>query len=181
MPLGAIDSDFTVALLARPAKCKYAMLASKDRCCVGENQFRLEMYKDGRVGLAGLGIPGGVHYTSSTGDSNGYSNALTSPTPLPLGAWSHVAVTRQGGSYSLFFDGRLEAAYVVDAREPGLRHHNTLDLRYGSRFPPGSGSGLCDPFDGDIVEALFCPSFISSADIALLAQAARATVIGQVQ
>jgi len=81
----------------------YSMLASKDRACVAENQFRLEMYRDGRVGLAGLGIPGGVRYTTSSGDSMGYSNALTSSRALPLNAWTHVAVSRVGGSYTLYF------------------------------------------------------------------------------
>ena len=176
LSLGIIDSDFTLALLARPKRMAYSMLASKDRCCVGEHQFRLEMYLDCRVGLAGLGIPGGVRYTSSIGDRNGYSNALTSPCALPLHSWTHVAVTRRGGSYTLYFDGSAVAAVDVEASHPDLRHSNALPLRFGSRFPSGSGSGLCDPFDGDIVEAQFTPEFLNSADVAVVARAAKGTV-----
>ena len=68
------------------------MIASKDRCCVGQHQFRLELLSSGHIALAGLNIHGGSPGPRPDArDQNGYSSSLTTSKILPLNRQTHVA------------------------------------------------------------------------------------------
>lgn len=175
-PVGAPISigarDFSIALLVRPFSLEYAMLASKDRCGVASNQFRLELHASGKVALFGLGVPCGCGPSSPRPDSadpNGWSSSLTSAHALDIGRWSHVVLSRSRGAYTLYLDGAASASVHVDASAHDYAHDNAVDLRIGSRYPPGASAEMHNSLRGDVQRALFMWASLSADEVAKLA------------
>ena len=151
---------------------RYGILASKERACVADNQFRLELRESGHIALAGLGDEGGHGARGphpDVCDPSGYSFALTSSRPIEAGRWTHVVVARSQGVYTLYLNGALDARASLPVASKGYKHENDLDLRIGSRYAPGVSSEAFSMLEGDIRHGLFTWSCLKTDEIELLA------------
>jgi len=170
--------DFTFSAWVRPApdvtlrsqQCLFA----RERCTVGDNQLRLLLETTGQVdfwmnGLAGASADDGtsigarLHRVGAPLDSNRYCSSLFSTTRLTGGRWTHVAVTRRNGVFSLWLNGVLEREHGT----PGSAAHHASPEPFvvgGRPSPPHRGYLAIPPphvdvFDGRIV----CAGFLWSA------------------
>jgi alpha-L-fucosidase len=128
--------DFSFAAWVQPAGVtnRERLILSKDRSGVAAGQLRFYL---------GAGNKLGFILSGSGGDGAG----LESPAgAVPAGGWSRVAVTRAGGVFTLYVDGKAVASKTADAT---LSHRNRLELRLGARYAAG-GDGPADVFEGAI-------------------------------
>jgi concanavalin A-like lectin/glucanase superfamily protein len=98
---------------------------------------------------------------ASTGDLQflGYDTALrtvTSSVPVGTGGWHQVAVTKTGGTATLYIDGLVEGQGSV-----GTTSSNSNDLKLGARDDLNSSNFLT----GDIDEVRIYDRALSSAEI----------------
>jgi hypothetical protein len=156
LDIGRLEGrSFSIVATLRIEHYHYGMIASKDRSCVGSDQFRWELHGSGHMAVAGLGVDGGHPGPKPhSRDPNGWSMSLTSANKVPLRTRVRVALVRGPHHIRLYMAGQAEGEVAVNASKAGM-HMNQLDLRIGSRFPPEGGSMCENPFPGDVDEALF--------------------------
>ena len=155
---------FELSMTITPTAKGYGILASHDRSCDGNFQFRLEIYQSMKVSLQCEGIKsvGGV----TDGDPSGLRSELCSDA-LPLGQPSRVGIRRQSdGRFKLFVNDALVSEYrsgpPADLRIGTIRngvggggeHGAGRAFRIGSRFPAGTGSEPYNTFAGTIRQAV---------------------------
>ena len=70
------------------------------------------------------------------GDASGtaWEVSLMSDTPIPVGAWAHFAVSRQGGDFRMFINGNLTAS----ATSVGLNINDSGGNVFIGRSEPGN-------------------------------------------
>ncbi|MFK5584983.1 LamG domain-containing protein, partial [Serinicoccus sp. LYQ131] len=84
-------------------------------------------------GVLTLELSGKVYfYQGSAGGQGDPYQALVAATPLTVGEWNHVVVTREGSTVSLFLDGELDRRMTM-AVQPSA---STLPLRIGGGYLP---------------------------------------------
>ena len=120
---------FELSMTITPTAKGYGILASHDRSCDGNFQFRLEIYQSMKVSLQCEGIKGVGGVTD--GDPIGVRSELCSDA-LPLGQPSRVGIRRQS-------DGRFKL-FVNDALVSEYRSGPPADLRIGT-IRNGVGGG----------------------------------------
>jgi hypothetical protein len=144
---------FELSMTITPTAQGYGMLASHDRSCDGNFQFRLEIYQSMKVSLQCGGAAGVRGVTD--GDPGGFRSELCSAA-LPLGQPSRVCVRRESdGRFKLLVNDALVSEHrsgpPADLRIGTIRNRA---FRIGSRFPPGTGSEPCNTFAGTIRQAV---------------------------
>lgn len=147
--------NLTVAAWVNPLKLEGAairIILSKETCTVGSNQCRFYLTSEGRIGFMMCGLHGGGIYP------------FESKTSVPVGEWSHVAVTRSGDTFTLYCDGKAIAQ--KNAVAP-IRHRNTTGVKLGAVFDP-AGTPMT-VFDGLIDEVRIYNRPLSAKDVSRLA------------
>jgi hypothetical protein len=97
-----------------------------------------------------------------------YVNAVITAQTVPIGQWTHVAVSYDGGTtFSLFINGKLAATGSMDAANEGANSEGPWDFTVGATlnpfFPDDTGTG--DPFAGLIEEVAVWDSALSPSQI----------------
>lgn len=147
------SGDWTFCAWFSPTEHTDCVLMGYDRCSDGEEQTRLQMVRDGHVIFVGFGV---VNIPPATRpahpDTNGYGSPLTSTTPLPLGKYTHVAVTRQGATVTLWINAAAHASVTLPSVHEVQGFHSRT-IRLGCRQPrmgseaysafPGTAYGGC--------------------------------------
>lgn len=142
-----LDKSATISLWLRPRElrsmrglvCKY----------ISSNSYTLRVWGNGK----GARI--------SFGDYSFSNRSRLSP---PIGKWTHVVVTLDGGRMKFYFDGRLDRE-GSSRKERGLTK-NTSPVRIGSDYDGRY-------FNGDIDEVRIYRRALSAGEIANLYQAER--------
>ena len=132
--LNAGSNDFTVSAWINPDQL------SGHQIIVGKSRAG-----DTAGGYWDLRIADGLLTIESTNISTG---VLASSYTVPAGQWSHVALVREGTSYSLFLNGSL-----VDQTSVGstINYGNSQELRIGARTS-ADGTSAFQGFSGDIAD-----------------------------
>jgi alpha-L-fucosidase len=147
------DGDFTVAawVFPRGNRSGQDRILAKERIGVVSNQFRLYLHEGDRLGFAMTGYGGGVPYPF-----------VSAPGSVPLGQWTHTAVTRRGRQFTLYINGK-EAGH----KETGgvLSHRSQLELRVGAAYAASGNRGDYG-FDGLIDELRIYDRALSAAELA---------------
>jgi hypothetical protein len=157
---------FELSMTITPTAQGYGMLASHDRSCDGNFQFRLEIYQSMKVSLQceGIRVVGGV----TDGDPIGVRSELCSAA-LPLGQPSRVGVRRESdGRFKLLVNDALVSEHR-SGPPADLRIGTISDraFRIGSRFPP-TGSEQYKPFASTIRQAVLRILLLSLLLLSLL-------------
>jgi len=128
--------DWSILLWARCDAHERAMLVTKDRVGVKDQEFRLEIYSDGRLGFMWHGAVQSSVRPSGRAialDEQSRGSDLFSPEPVPIGKWFHIALVRSGDRCRLVVDGVLVSeCLLVGGRS--ARHSNVLNMRIGTRY-----------------------------------------------
>jgi hypothetical protein len=149
-----IPSDFTLEVWVKLASIgSEMMLVSEDRAGAvppqTDDQFRLA--------VTSAGVP---YFVMTDDGSNAHGlavnpvqepYALSGSGPLPLGRWTHLAVTKSGTAFALFVDG-VVAVQVMATGTGDYPRTAGLDFRFGARM--GSG-GPADYLDGTLDDVRF--------------------------
>jgi Concanavalin A-like lectin/glucanases superfamily len=139
----AIPTDFTVEAWAHPSAFPVEqLLVGKDRSGQGGSQFRFGVLMNGHVFFIMSDTGGNTHglYTSSY--------QLTSPQPLVVGQWTHVAVTKSGAAFAIVVAGAQVATLTADA---SFTHGGTQATRIAARTA-SDGTSATSFFSGTIDE-----------------------------
>ena len=147
------DSDFTVAawVFPRGNRSGQDRIVAQERIGVASNQFRLYLHEGNRLGFAMTGLGGGLPYP--------FVSAAGS---VPLGRWTHVAVTRRGRQFTLYVNGKEAGSKQTRGV---LSHRNPLELRVGAAYA-AHGDGGDYGFDGLIDELRIYNRALSPAELA---------------
>lgn len=155
-----IPGDFTVEAWVRPASVSgETSIVAQDRNHQAAGQFRL--------GLVGSGQ---LFFIMSDGSGNteglftGSGFALQSSQPVPLGTWTHVAVTKSKQNFSLFVNGAQVAQFKANG-PPMTYGGPAVVLRIAARVAQ-DGTSPDELFDGTIDEVRFWNVARSQTDIA---------------
>jgi hypothetical protein len=141
--------EFSATITA--TSCHYGIILSCDRSCDGREQFRLELYKSGRIGLA-MGGTRNQHRTYGGGDPNGYRPDLCSP-PIPMNEPVHLTVRRsRTGDFSMYVNHALVSTVNCGSISLVATGSFGRTIRLGSRLPRhGNTTENC--FNGSITNA----------------------------
>lgn len=137
----AMPEDFTLEAWVNPAASAPGgemEILSKDFSGEPENQFRLGLLATGEAFFMASDASSAPN---AFWEETGYG--LKSPQPLPLAAWTHVAVTKTGYDFTLLVDGVAVVTSTVPGSYDGGDHH----FQIGARMPEAS-----DAFVGSIDE-----------------------------
>lgn len=142
---------FEFSATVTPSRATYGMIMSCDRDCERHEQFRLEFYASGRVGLAMSDTR--CQRGRLDGDPNGYRPDLCSPV-LPLNVAFDVVVRRTGNlTYELLVNGSVCSNLKVDSFAPVASGNYDRAIRVGSRYRTSPGDGMTNQFEGTITNA----------------------------
>jgi hypothetical protein len=153
-----IPADFTLEAWVRPTSFSgETYVVAKDKSGQAAGQFRL--------GFDATGRPFFMMTDTSSSDHGLYpgSYALQSGTALTTGKWTHLAVTKNGTSFTLYVDG--SSVKSVTTTGPFVYGGPAVDFRVASRVP-SSGTGASGAFDGAIDEVRLWKVARTQGDIA---------------
>ena len=143
---------FEFSATVTPTRATYGMIMSCDRDCDGQEQFRLEYYASGRVGLAMSDTR--CQSGHADGDPNGYRPDLCSPV-LPRNVACNLVVRRTSGMvYEMMVDGSVCSSLKCDRLAPVATGNCDRALRVGSRYRRSPGDGMTNQFEGTIANAI---------------------------
>ena len=147
------DSSFTIAAWIKPRSTApdTGTIVSKERNSVPDYNLRLYLITGNRLG-----------FWISDSKGNNVWPFETDENSVPLGEWSHVAVTRRGRLHMLYINGKQVGA---KSSKTTINHCNRLDLRIGGRYPPVGEHGDY-VFDGAIDEVRFYTRALSDEELA---------------
>jgi alpha-L-arabinofuranosidase len=137
LPQGIVGglTDFTIAAWVNPSA-----LATWSRVFDfgdGEN-----IYMFMTVAAGGTGNP----RFAITVNSNGHEQQLNAPSPLPLNAWSHLAVTLSGTTATLYVNGAAAATNTSMTLNPTSLGATTQNYIGKSQWPDPYLNGTVDEF-----------------------------------
>jgi hypothetical protein len=145
-PYVAIPKEFTVEAWV----CPDQYVASTEMVIFAEDESNFPN-KQFRLGLDGTGHLFFVMSDAATSTHNlrvNSKNAFVSTAALPLGKFTHVAVTKSLAVFTLFIDGQVDTMMsFADFQRDGP----AVQMRIGARVD-SDGSGVKDPFKGTIDE-----------------------------
>ncbi|MDB4938431.1 MAG: hypothetical protein JWP87_5403 [Labilithrix sp.] len=157
-----LPADFTIEAWIRPASSgREEMIVAEDKILNPPDQFRLALVATGELYFAmsdqSSNYFGLMDYTKS----GTAQFALHSPSPLPTGAWSHVAATKSGADFALLVDGKIMSTFK--AASAMFARGTELSFRIGARMGNGGPDGY---FDGTIDDVRLYTRARSAAEIA---------------
>ena len=140
-----IPADFTMEAWVRPSAFgSERYIVAKDRNDENDDQFRLGHDDEGHLFFMMSDDEGEDHGLRS--DESGY--ALLSPAALPLGTWSHVAVSKTGAQFVLYVDGiavrTVTATGSLEHDEPSIAFRIGARLAANGNGPHGGCVGDSD-------------------------------------
>lgn len=158
-----LPADFTLEAWIRPAPTgNDAMIVAEDKLFNTADQFRFALLSTGELYLAmsdqSSNYFGLMDYTKPAGPAQ---FALHSPSPLPYGAWSHVAVTKSGADFALLVDAKIVSSFK--AASATFSRAADWSFRIGARMGIGGPDAF---FDGTIDEVRLYTRARSAAEIA---------------
>ncbi len=141
---------FEFAVTVTPSCRHYGIIAACDRWGQSAEQFRLEIYRSGKISLACAGLPSrGQHFD---GDPNTWRSDLVTVV-LPIGEPTDLRVLRTSdGIFQLYVNDEKQSEIVADV-QPVCTGNYDKAFRIGSRLPP-AGQGVHDLFQGTIENAV---------------------------
>jgi hypothetical protein len=142
----AIPQNFTVEAWVEPASFNAAgenEIFAEDEQNAADQLFRLGLDSTGHLFFVMSDSAGSTH-----GLRNGAVNVLSAPSPLPLGKFSHVAVTKNATVFSVYVDDALVSSLILT---DFVRDGPATQLRIGARIAP-DGTSPTDVFAGMIDE-----------------------------
>lgn len=147
------DSDFTITAWINPRStaADTGTIVSKERNSLPDYNLRLYLIAGARLGF----------WITDNRGTNVWPFE-TEADSVPLGQWSHVAVTRRGPLHTLYINGKPLGA---KSAETTIMHCNSLDLRIGGRYPRAGEQGDY-VFDGAIDEVRFYTRALDAAELA---------------
>jgi len=158
VPGVAIPADFTIEAWVKPASFKgETCILAKDREGQLQGQLRLGFEGNGRL-----------FFMMSDGDGDDHDlyegeYEVRSPNALPLGVWSHVAVTKSGRAFALYVDG---ASVKTEMADQVFTHGGPpVAFRIGGRVAP-DGSSLANGLEGAVDEVRLWSVARTAAEIA---------------
>ncbi|ETO36837.1 hypothetical protein RFI_00224 [Reticulomyxa filosa] len=192
--IGQIPLNFTLVGWIRPNKdCpkKVQMIATKDECCVGTNQFRFQIHADKHVAFFASGGPDGYDGSKDLLVAtacvylfvydNRWFSKLTTADPLEPEIWTNIALRqkydekRDRMEWDIFVDGQKNVTLFSSVGDAKPSHNNQVTFRIGTRHQGLHGSGgnwqgknndLHDPFYGDLKRFFWCDNALSDQQIA---------------
>lgn len=181
-PVPIPGGDFTLAAWVRPAsvvECSYRVLASRERLSVEGGRFRLYLASQNRLGFYASAQAGAETETLEAETAarpvarEGEARLETGRQTVPVNTWTHVAVTRAGGKYTLYLNGAAAAETACTSStwfDPG----DDVDMRLGACVNR-RGAGPSRAFNGWIDEVRLEPRAWEAADFARELERTRAT------
>lgn len=138
----AVPADFTVEAWVKPKTAtREQYIVAKDRSGQSNAQFRLGLEDGGRLFFI-MSDPSGDDH----GLYQGSNYVVRSAAALPMNAWTHVAVTKSGATYTLYAGS---AAPVTKTADASFVHASMVSFRIGGRVA-SNGTGIDGGFDGVI-------------------------------
>jgi len=155
-------NPFTIGAWIRPSSDATTfpmMIMSKDRSCRGASQFRLQVWKDGRLEF--------VMADKSDMSIQTWPGFESAKGSVPLDQWSFVCVSRKGPQHTMYVDGK-----EISFRTNNVIHHTEIGddsvmFRVGSRYP-ASGRELEFCFVGEMRSVFYIDQCRSSKEIDLI-------------
>lgn len=144
--LGVLDclqkSAFTVEAWIYPRSTAMSMIVSQDTR--NNNNQRWQLYtQDNQL------------VCTMSNDTNSISFTLTTKSFIPLNAWTHVAILRQGDEYALAVNGNI----AMTGGSNVVQTNVTTSVKVGGRLD--TNGALTDAFNGIIDEVKFFDSQIN--------------------
>ncbi len=154
----AVPADFTVEAWVKPKTAtREQYVVAKDQNGQSNAQFRLGLESGGRVFFI-MSDPAGDDH----GLYQGSNYVVRSAAALPMNAWTHVAVTKSGATYTLYAGS---AAPVTKTADASFVHASMVSFRIGARVA-SNGTGIDGGFDGVIDDVRMWGIARTAAEIA---------------
>jgi len=91
-----------------------------------------------------LGANSGTLTYPAFGYYNSAWHGLISPNPITVGAWSHIAVSRNGDVFTLYVNGTMMASATIVGDLPATTQDVRIGTRWDSTVSPSSFPGYID-------------------------------------
>jgi hypothetical protein len=145
-PYVAIPKEFTLEAWV----CPDQYVAANEMVIFAEDEsnFANKQFRFGLDGTGHLYFVMSDALTSTHGLRTNSTNAFTSKASLPLGKFTHVAVTKSLGVFTLLINGQVDTMTSLDDFQ---RNGPAVQMRIGARVD-SDGTSVKDPFKGTIDE-----------------------------